>query len=76
MMMISLFCNLPGWFHARALSRQLSQSVKGQRCKLVISHEAGDEGYEYLGMLEQLAKEEGVDMRIVAHRVGGQTERL
>jgi hypothetical protein len=26
---------------------------------LVISHEAGDEGYEYLGMLEQLAKEEG-----------------
>ena len=24
---------------------------------------------EYLGMLEQLAKEENVDMRIVAHRV-------
>ena len=44
--------------------------LKDKRCKLVISHEAGDEGYEYLGMLEQLAKEEGVDMRIVAHRVG------
>ena len=44
--------------------------LKDPRCKLVISHEAGDEGYEYLGMLEQLAKEEEVDMRVVADRVG------
>ena len=41
----------------------------------MISHEAGDEGYEYLGMLEQLAKEEGVDMRIVADRVGEVRQR-
>ena len=49
--------------------------LKDKRCKLVISHEAGDEGYEYLGMLEQLAKEENVDMRIVAHRVGEVRQR-
>ena len=36
----------------------------------MISHEAGDEGYEYLGMLQQLAREEEVDLRIVAGRVG------
>ncbi|MGY8713513.1 MAG: glycosyltransferase, partial [Verrucomicrobiia bacterium] len=34
-----------------------------------------DEGYEYLGMLEQLAKEEGVDMRVVADRVGEVRQR-
>ena len=50
--------------------------LKDKRCKLVISHEAGDEGYECrLGMLEQLAKEENVDMRIVAHRVGEVRQR-
>ena len=49
---------------------KLVSLLKDPRCKLVISHEAGDEGYEYLGMLEQLAKEEGVDMRVVADRVG------
>lgn len=40
------------------------------RCKLVISHEAGDEGVEYKHMLEELAKESNVDMRIIADRVG------
>ncbi|HAW99416.1 MAG TPA: glycosyl transferase family 1 [Opitutae bacterium] len=49
---------------------KLVSLLKDPRCKLVISHEAGDEGYEYLGMLEQLAKEENVDMRVVADRVG------
>jgi glycosyltransferase involved in cell wall biosynthesis len=44
--------------------------LKNPKCKLIISHEAGDEGYEYLHMLEQLANEENVDMRIVADRVG------
>jgi glycosyltransferase involved in cell wall biosynthesis len=54
---------------------KLVSMLKDPRCKLVISHEAGDEGYEYLGMLEQLAKEEGVDMRIVADRVGEVRQR-
>ena len=54
---------------------KLVSLLKNPRCKLVISHEAGDEGYEYLGMLEQLAKEENVDMRVVAHRVGEVRQR-
>ncbi len=40
------------------------------RYKLVISHEAGDEGDDYLHMLQEMAREEGVDMRIIADRVG------
>ncbi len=40
------------------------------RCKLVISHEAGDEGYEYKRMLEELAREENVELRFIASRVG------
>ena len=54
---------------------KLVSLLKDSRCKLVISHEAGDEGYEYLGMLEQLANEEGVDMRVVADRVGEVRQR-
>ena len=54
---------------------KLVSLLKDSRCKLVISHEAGDEGYEYLGMLEQLASEEKVDMRVVAHRVGEVRQR-
>ncbi|MDA9764657.1 glycosyltransferase family 4 protein [Opitutales bacterium] len=39
------------------------------RCKLVISHDAGDEGFEYQHMLEELAHEEGVDLRFISDRV-------
>lgn len=45
------------------------------RAKLVISHDAGDEGYEYQHMLERLAQEEGVDMRIVSDRVSEVRQR-
>ncbi len=40
------------------------------RYKLVISHEAGDEGYEYKHMLEELAREDGVDVRFIGDRIG------
>lgn len=40
------------------------------RYKLVISHDAGDEGFEYKRMLEDLAREEKVDLRFVSDRVG------
>jgi len=43
--------------------------LKDPRCKLVISHDSGDEGYEYQGMLEELAKQENVDLRFVGDRV-------
>ncbi len=56
-------------------SIKLVSLLKNPKCKLVISHEAGDEGYEYYGMLEQLAKEEGVDLRLVADRVGEVRQR-
>ena len=39
------------------------------RCKLLISHHSGDEGFEYRNMLEELAKEEGVDLRFISNRV-------
>ena len=40
------------------------------RYKLVISHDSGDEGHEYKGMLEELAREEKVDIRFLSSRVG------
>ncbi len=40
------------------------------RCKLVISHSAGDEGFEYKRMVEDLAKEEKVDLRFISSRIG------
>ena len=45
------------------------------RCKLVISHDAGDEGYEYQHMLEHLAEDEGVDLRIIGDRVSERRQR-
>ena len=48
---------------------KLVESMNDPRCKLVISHEAGDEGFEYINMLRELAHESNVDMRVVADRV-------
>ena len=47
--------------HAIELVRQL----KDPRCKLVISHEAGDEGYEYAEWLRENAQSQGVDLRFL-----------
>jgi glycosyltransferase involved in cell wall biosynthesis len=47
--------------HAIELVRELGDP----RCKLVISHEAGDEGYEYRDWLEEHARASGVDLRLV-----------
>lgn len=38
--------------------------------KLVVSHEAGDEGLEYHERLLELAQEEAVDLRFIATRIG------
>lgn len=43
--------------------------LNNPKCKLVISHEAGDEGFEYQNMLVELAREEGVDLRFISDRV-------
>ncbi len=39
--------------------------LRDPRCKLVITHEAGDEGDTYLHALLDLAQESGVDLRLV-----------
>lgn len=49
---------------------KLVGALEDSRYKLVISHDSGDEGHEYKGMLEELAREEKVDIRFVANRVG------
>lgn len=51
-------------------SIKLIRMLDDPRYKLVISHEAGDEGMEYLNSLVDLAAEEGVDLRFVSTRVG------
>jgi len=51
-------------------SIKLLESLGDPRMKLVISHSAGDEGYEYRHMLEELAEESGVDLRIIDDRIG------
>lgn len=48
---------------------KLVSMLNDPRYKLVISHDAGDEGYEYKHMLEELAREENVDLRFIGDRV-------
>jgi len=44
---------------------QLVEELEDPNYKLVISHEAGDEGYDYLEWLQDNARERGVDLRLV-----------
>ncbi|MGK0184369.1 MAG: glycosyltransferase involved in cell wall biosynthesis [Verrucomicrobiales bacterium] len=49
---------------------KLVGALKNPRCKLVVSHDAGDEGFEYKNLLAELAEEEGVEILFVSDRVG------
>lgn len=51
--------------HSVTLLRRLGDP----RCKLVISHQAGDEGVEYQSQIVELAHDEGVDLRLFGDRV-------
>ncbi|MGD9017224.1 MAG: glycosyltransferase family 4 protein, partial [Desulfobacterales bacterium] len=44
---------------------ELVRRLENPRCKLVISHEAGDEGYEYAEWLKEDAGKKGVDIRFL-----------
>lgn len=44
---------------------ELIKELKDDRCKLVVSHEAGDEGFEYVEWLKEYASEHYVDLRLV-----------
>lgn len=48
---------------------ELVRELKDPRNKLVVSHEAGDEGMEYAEWLEEQACESGVDLRLVTIRI-------
>jgi glycosyltransferase involved in cell wall biosynthesis len=48
---------------------ELVKELKNRRNKLVISHEAGDEGFEYAEWLKEYACEHGVDLRLVSIRI-------
>ncbi len=50
-------------------SIRLMAAIKNPRCKLVISHESGDEGEEYQHALQEMAENEGVDMRFTSDRI-------
>ncbi len=52
--------------HSIALVSKLGDN----RCKLLVSHEAGDEGYDYMVALRDMAEHEGVDLRFVHTHVG------
>ena len=54
---------------------KLVSMLRNPRCKLVISHDAGDEGYEYKHMIEELAREEEVDVRFIGDRVSEVRQR-
>ena len=56
--------------HAITLLAQLNDP----RFKLVVSHESGDEGIDYLNALMEMADHAGVDLRFV-HTVVGDTRR-
>ena len=46
----------------------LVAALKNPKCKLIITHESGDEGHEYYQMLMEMAEHQGVDLRLLAHK--------
>jgi len=53
---------------------QLIAQLDDPRLKLVVTHESGDEGTDYLQTLTELAQQEGVDLRFVYTCVGEQRQ--
>ena len=53
----------------------LVHKLGNQHFKLLISHEAGDEGVEYADWLKDHARERGVDLRLIATSVPGAPDR-
>lgn len=49
---------------------RLIERLDDPRCKLVISHPAGDEGLEYRDMIEEMAHDAGVTVLFIDDRIG------
>ncbi len=47
----------------------LIKELQHPRCKLVISHEAGDEGLEYPNWIKEYARKQSVDLRLLRTRI-------
>ena len=47
------------------LKTELIKELNHEKYKLVISHEAGDEGFEYIERIKQLAGKYGIRVRFV-----------
>lgn len=50
-------------------SISLIAALNNPRCKLIVSHESGDEGDEYLHALQEMAEQQGVDLRLASDHV-------
>ncbi len=48
----------------------LVAALQNPKCKLVITHESGDEGDGYKHALTEMAEAQGVDLRFIAERIG------
>ena len=48
---------------------ELVKGLKDSHCKLIISHEGGDEGFDYVQRVQDYARENGVDLRINKRRI-------
>ena len=48
----------------------LVAGLNNPKCKLVVSHESGDEGHDYMVALRDMAEQEHVDLRFLSTRVG------
>jgi glycosyltransferase involved in cell wall biosynthesis len=61
--------------HAIELTRRLNPHFPDRDVHLVVSHDAGDEGMEYLEMLKERAEESGIHMHFLGERVKEQRSR-
>ncbi|MFZ5830001.1 MAG: glycosyltransferase [Planctomycetota bacterium] len=57
------------------LAINLVAALRNPKVKLVVSHDSGDEGYDYQRALTQLAADSGVDLRFISTRIGQQRGR-
>ena len=51
-------------------SISLISSLNNPKCKLIVTHQSGDEGDDYLNALTEMAESNNVDLRFVSERIG------
>ncbi|MEM9354083.1 MAG: glycosyltransferase family 4 protein [Planctomycetota bacterium] len=55
-------------------SINLIAALNNPKCKLIVSHESGDEGDDYLRALQEMADHQGVDLRMVSDHIAEERE--